>query len=708
MNLKDLQFGLRRHTPIILQSEASECGLACLAMALSYHGHFIDLATLRRDTQQSSPTTNLRSLVQLAELMELTARPLKLELPALRRLTLPCILHWDFNHFVVLVRVADAKITLHDPASGKRVLSWAEFSRHFTGIAVELMPTTHFARRDDRERLNIRDMLRHVPRLPPSLISLAAMSFGLEIIALLNPMLAQVIIDEVLVTGDRALLWTIAIGLALLLILQSVFAACRGWSIMRLSTRISVQWNFSLFTHLLKLPQSFFTKRGAGDIQSKFGSLATIQQTLTTDLIQSVMDGLMAVGMFLMIVIYARWLSLIVIASSILDLCLRLALFDPYRELSEELLSQNAAHQSHFLETLRGMRTIKLLALEGRRRLAWGNRLVQSLNTNLRLQRYDLFFGRFQEILWGVDRVLLLVLGAQMVLSAEMTIGMLVAFLSYRDQFAQRFSNLINAAFKIRNLKVQCHRLADIALTPIDPSNEVCLSSPFIDTDIRENVPAIECRNLGFRYNAQENWVFRGLNLTIPARASFAIEGPSGCGKSTLLAVLMGLSPPEEGQLIWNGVELSANNNAVYWSRIAGVMQDDILLSGSIAENIASFDEKIDLTRVMMCAAQAQILDDVNNLSMGFETRVSEMGATMSGGQRQRIIFARALYRQPEILFLDEATSHLDPFSEQQIESIVDGLAITRIIVTHRQETVARARYRFKMSAAASHRVMVP
>ncbi|UYH50878.1 peptidase domain-containing ABC transporter [Candidatus Kirkpatrickella diaphorinae] len=702
MKFKALQFGLRRRMPVILQSEASECGLACLAMILSHHGHQIDLATLRRDTASFHAATTLRSLIQRAEREDLDARPLKLGLPALGRLNLPCIIHWDFNHFVVLVKVTESRITLHDPAYGKRVLSQEEFSRHFTGVAVEFSPTTRFTRRDDRHLLDIRDMLRHVPRLPLSLLALGVLSLGLEVIALINPILAQIIIDEVLVTGDQSLLWTIAVALALLLVLQGVFATFRGWSIMILSTRISVQWNFSLFSHLLKLPQEFFTRRGAGDIQSKFGSLATLQQTLTTDLIQSVIDGLMAVGMMIMIIIYARWLSLIILAFSALDFFLRLFLFNPYRDLSEELLSRNAAHQSHFLETLRGMRTIKLLALEGRRRFAWGNRLIDSFNTNLRLQRYDLFFSRSQEILWGADRVLLLVLGARMVLSAEMSIGMLIAFLSYRDQFAHRFGNLINAAFKIRNLKVQCHRLADIALTPVDPAMESFPLPSMSHVPSEKNVPVIECRNIGFRYGAEENWVFRHLNLTIPAQASFAIEGPSGCGKSTLMSVLMGLIPPEEGQIFWNGVALTPQNRQAYRARIAGVMQDDILLSGNIAENIASFDEEIDFTRVMTCAAQAQILDDIENLPMGFETRVSEMGATMSGGQRQRIIFARALYRQPDILFLDEATSHLDPTAERRIEATIDDLAVTRVIVTHRQETVARARFRFSMGADAA------
>nr|WP_246377003.1 peptidase domain-containing ABC transporter [Gluconacetobacter aggeris] len=620
----------------------------------------------------------------------------KLDLSSLTKLSLPCVLHWDFNHFVVLVKAGEKEILIHDPARGARKLTLDEASRHFTGVALELTPAATFEKRDERRLLSISDMFRHISGLKGALLALGGLSLGLEVIALANPMLAQVIIDEVLTTGDRSLLWTIAAGLVLLAALQGVIATFRSWMVMLLSTRISVQWNVSLFSHLMGLPQDYFAKRGAGDILSRFGSLGTIQQTFTTDLVQSVMDGLMAIGMFVMIVIYGKWLAAIAVVSSLLDLMVRIVLFAPYREMSEEALVHGAAQQGYFLETLRGMRSIKLLSLEGRRKIAWGNRMIDSINAGLKIQRYDLIFVRGQEALFGLDRVLMLVLGARMVISAEMSVGMLMAFLSYRDQFANRFGSVVTAGFKIRNLKVQCGRLSDIALAESEIADYTMLSVP-PPIDVNPDVPVIECRNIGYRYGKEDAWVFRGVNLKVPTGKSLTITGPSGCGKSTLLAIMMGLIQPEEGQVMWNGVELGPANREAYRLQIAGVLQDDILLSGSIAENIAGFDESMDMGWVMDCARKAQVFEDIQRMPMGFETLISEMGHTLSGGQRQRVILARALYRKPNILFLDEVTSHLDINIERSVHKIINELKSTRIMITHRIDAENNNVYEIKL-----------
>lgn len=696
MNLHSIQTGFSRKVPMILQTEVAECGLACLAMVLCYYGRRTDLLAIRREAAVSGTGINLRGLIKIAGRYALHCRPVRLEMEDLPKLALPCILHWDFNHFVVLTKVTDAGIVMNDPARGVRKQTLEEVSRHFTGVAVELRPETRFEKKDDRRLLKVSDMFRHIVGLKSTLWALGGLSFGLEMLALFNPILGQVVIDEVLTTGDHSLLWTIAAGMLILVLLQGVISTFRAWMVMLFSTRISVQWNVSLFTHMLSLPQDFFAKRGIGDIISRFGSLGVIQHTFTTDLVQSVLDGIMAIGMLVMIIAYGKWLAALVLITVTVDLVVRFIQYGPYREMSEEALVHEASQQGHFVETLRGIRSVKLMGLQHRRTVVWTNRMIDGINAGLKMQRYDLVFTRAQEFLVALDRVATLVLGARMVMSGAMSIGMLMAFVSYRDQFCGRIGNLIGIGFKIKNLRVQCDRLSDIALAESETNEgDVAYSSVAarIDDDAVDmaEIPILECRGLGYRYGQEDCWVFRDINIKIYQGKSIAIIGPSGCGKSTLLALLMGLVQPVEGQIFWKGMELTSANREAFRAQIAGVLQDDILFSGSIAENIAGFDDEMDMMRVIECAQNAHILDDIQKMPMGFETLIGEMGSTVSGGQRQRLILARALYQAPRILFLDEATSNLDPASERIVETVLNSLPITRIIVTHRPATAERA-----------------
>lgn len=687
---ENLKFTFQKRVPVILQTEAAECGLACLAMVLSYYGHQIDLASFRRRESISIKGTTLRSIIESAGRMGLASRALRLEMEDLSKLRLPCILHWGMNHFVVLDKVSANSLIINDPAHGRRILPYSEVSREFTGVALELIPNEHFEQRDERANLRIRDLFRHVRSLRPTLIKLFVLSLGLELIALLMPMASQIIIDEVIVTSDRDLLTTIAVGVGILLLLQMVVSTARTWMVMLFSTVVGIQWNTSLFSHLSRLPLDYFAKRHVGDIISRFGSLGSIQKTLTTDMVQAIMDGLMAIGMLVMIIIYGKWLALITIVAVILDLILRLLAYDPYKRASEEGIIYDARQQSHFIETIRSMASVKLLALRERRQAKWLNLMIDSINVHIKVQKYDLVFGRAKDLIFGADRLILMVMGAKFVMDGKMSVGMLVAFLSYKDQFTGRIGNLINAAFNLRMLSVQTDRLSDIVLT--SPENEGHGPPTIVlPTDHREAGASMECRGLAVKYSAHEPWVFHNINISLEAGKSMAIIGPSGCGKTTLLKTLMGLIEPNEGEIFFNNASIRALSLDAYRSHIAGVLQDDGLFSGSIADNISSFADVPDEERIIECAKLAAIYDDIIAMPMKFETLLGDMGNSLSGGQKQRVILARALYRRPEILFLDEATSHLDEETEAVIAHALHDMQITRIIVAHRPATVAHA-----------------
>ncbi|MGU3417880.1 peptidase domain-containing ABC transporter [Methylobacterium sp. D54C] len=685
-----LDFGLRRRVPVVLQAEAAECGMACLAMVLAYHGRQIDLATLRRRHPLSLKGMTLRNLIDLCGAQGLTARALRVELTDLPRLRLPCILHWGLNHFVVLTRVERGGLVINDPGRGRRRVSLAEASREFTGVALEAVPNPGFRRERAAPGLRLRDLFRNMAGIRAALAQVLALSLGIELVALLMPIASQVVIDEVIVNADHDLLLVVAIGLALLLLLQLGLSIARTWAIMLAGTRLNYQWSAGLFDHLSRLPLDYFEKRHVGDVISRFGSLATIQKGLTTDLVQAMLDGLMAVGMLAMLTVYGGWLVAVVLASTALNAVLRVFAYGAYREGSEEALVAEARQQTHFIETVRGMASVKLLDLRERRGGAWMNHFVTALNARLRLQRLDLVFGRANEFLFGLDRLILLVLGARAVIGGSLSLGMLVAFLAYRDQFATRIGSLIDAWFKLRMLDVQTDRLADIVLCEPEEQDLAAGAQPGAPPVVALKAGALAGAGLALRYGADEPWIFRGVSLSVRAGACFAITGPSGCGKTSLMKVMMGLTPPSEGTVTADGQDIRTAAGS-YRRRIAGVMQSDGLFAGSIAENIAAFDEHPDAGWIAECAARAAILDDIRRMPMGFESLVGDMGSTLSGGQKQRIVLARALYRRPEILFLDEATSHLDEATEAVIAQALRDLRMTRVIVAHRPATIAHA-----------------
>ncbi|UMM08933.1 peptidase domain-containing ABC transporter [Gluconobacter frateurii] len=693
--LRDLQFGFGRHVPVILQSEAAECGLACLAMVMGYHGHPIDIATFRRQQGTSSQGTTLREIVGVAGRVGLNARAVRLEIEDLDKLTLPCILHWGMNHFVVLTEQRKQTVIIHDPAVGRREIGPEEFSREFTGVALEVTPTERFERKDERKTLRLRDMFRHVSGLRPALAYLFALSLGLEIIALFSPMVSQIIIDEVLVTGDHDLLTTVACAMVVLLLLQMLVASVRSWAVVMFGSRVSLKWNGSLFEHLTRLPLDYFTRRHIGDVISRFGALSAIQHTLTTDLVQTILDGIMAVGMGVMLFLYGGWLGAIACIAMGLDILLRLTTYGTYRRASEEAVVQDAKSQTHFIETLRNMATVKLLNLRERRQTAWLNSVIDSMNIHLRLQRFDLIFGRLADMIFGADRLIMLVLGANMVMRGHMSVGMLVAFLSYKDQFAGRISSLINTGFKLRMLSIQTDRLSDIVMS--DPEPQGLLLPPPSSDEAGRGTLAV--RNLSVRYSPDGPWIFRNLSFDIPAGQSVAIVGPSGCGKTTLLKTLMGLQEPSEGEIFMEGSEIRSLTLDGYRSQIAGVLQDDGLFSGSIGDNICGFSESPDQTLIETCAKRAAIHDDIQRTPMRYESLVGDMGSSLSGGQKQRVLLARALYRAPQILFLDEATSHLDEATEAKVAKALRQLHTTRIMVAHRPATIAHADIVFRLTA---------
>lgn len=685
--LDNVSFGLRRKLPLILQTEATECALACIAMVAGYHGLRTDLATLRRIFLVSIKGSTLGHLMQIAHSLKLTTRPVKLELEDLPQLRLPCILHWNFNHFVVLKAVERNTVTIHDPAFGLRKLSLDEVSGQFTGVALELWPNPEFKPLSFRQRIRLRDLLGHVTGLFRSLGQILLLAVSLEIFALVSPFFLQWVIDNVVVSGDRDLLTTLALGFGLLMLLQQGIGTLRSWVIMHMSTTLNLQWRANIFSHLLRLPVDYFEKRHLGDVVSRFGSIDVIQKTLTTAFVEGILDGLMTIVTLVMMFIYSPSLAWIAVGAMALYGIVRWLWYRPLRNATEEQIVHAAKQQSHFLETVRGVRSIKLFQRQEERRSTWLSLLVDQINADLRNQKLQIFYRLINGILFGVERILVIWLGARLILDGNFTVGALMAFSAYKDQFDSRVSALIDKLVDLKMLQLQGERLADIVLA------EPEASAPPLPATARQATPeaSIELRGLRYRYADGEPWVLDGIDLRIERGESIAIVGPSGCGKSTLISAMLGIRTPNEGEVLVGGASVAQVGFEALRGMVGTVLQDDVLFAGSIADNISFFDARPDFARIEECAKLAAIDDDIQAMPMAYNTLIGDMGAALSGGQKQRVLLARALYKQPAILFLDEATSHLDISCEKRVNQAIKRLNITRVIVAHRPETIASA-----------------
>lgn len=670
--------------PLIRQTEVAECGLACLAMVAGFHGLDIDLNRMRQRFSLSSKGMTMAGIVRCADRLDMAARGLKVPLDGLTQLKTPCILHWDVNHFVVLQSADRRRVVIHDPAYGRRVCDYAEVSKHFTGVALELTPTEAFQPRREVEKLRLGDFARGVSGLRGSLGRVLLLSLVLQFFALLAPFYQQLVVDEVLMSFDADLLAVLAIGFGLLLAITTAVTFLRQWLMLSLSNLFSFHMSVRLARHLFRLPLDWFEKRHIGDVVSRFDALTHIQTQLTSGVVSAVVDGLMAMATLAMMFVYAPTLGWIVLVSVLVYALFRGATYGYLRGLNEAQIVAGAKENSNFMETVRAMPSVRMFGKESERLTLWQHRLAERFNAGIAVGKFGLGYNGVNQLVFGLQNILVIYFGARLVMENSFSVGMLFAFLSYKEQFIGRASALIEQWINLKMLDLYMARLADIALTKTEPNLEGERREQAIDG-------SLTAQGLSFRYADAEPWIFRDLHFRIEPGESVAIVGPSGCGKTTLLKMLMGLVAPSEGEVQADGHDIRKLGLVHYRGQIAAVLQDDQLLSGSLLDNISFFDPQIDQARVEACAKAAALHEDILAMPMGYHSLVGDMGTSLSGGQKQRLLLARALYRQPRILFLDEATSHLDVALEQRVNEAIREMKVTRVLIAHRPDTIKSA-----------------
>lgn len=675
---------LRRMQPI-LQAEAAECGLACLAMIASHHGHRVNLPGLRQRYPTSIKGATLQELMAIASELELSPRAIRLEVDELDQLQKPALLHWDLCHFVVLESCDAKSATILDPAAGRRRLSLATFSRHFTGVALELTPTADFKPIEARSRTRLSDLWNRLTNYRGPITQLFLLSLLLQLTSLVMPFFVQLTVDEAIGQGDSSLLTILLVGFMVITGLSGITRALRDWVVLTLGQSLSFQLGGNVVRHLVRLPLAYFERRHVGDLLSRISSISPIQSLLSKGIVSIFIDSALLLTTLVVMSLINVALTMIILAFTVFFLIVNQLLYPGLRRRTEEEIMARAGEETYLMETMRAIRAIKLHGHEAMRENGWRNRYAEVISASYRSRIVEIQVELADDLLFGLSFLLTVYFGALAVMDQRMTVGMLLAFLSYRSSFTSSATSLVGQFQKWRLLGLHLERLTDIVG---EKKEEMVAAAP------RRSLlpgPAIRLDGLSFAYGPAEAPILDRIDIEIPGGSFVAIVGPSGAGKTTLMRILLGLLQPTAGSILIDGVPLGPATLAAWRGRVAAVMQDDYLLTGTLADNIAFFDPFPD-ERVMEHACRlARIHADIIKMPMAYHSLISDMGAALSSGQRQRILLARALYRDPDVLFLDEGTANLDTDTETRIAEMIAGLKITRIVIAHRPALVERA-----------------
>lgn len=674
-------FAAGRRLPAILQSERSECGLACIAMIASWFGRRMDMNTLRREYAVSARGANLADLIGVASALGLEARPVKLEIEDLTSLALPAVLHWNMNHFVVLKSVDRHGLVIHDPAVGERRYSLKEAGFHVTGIAVEFSPGVSFEPGSHVRRSRLTDLFERYPGFVTAVTQLFIISLLLQLASIGSAFYMQLVIDEGLAKQDRDMLGILALAFLMLALVNVAMTFGRAQVQLYFSNQLGFQMATNVFAHLLRLPTTYFEQRHVGDLVSRFGSVREIRRLVSEDLVTVVLDGVFALITLLVMFWFQPVLAAVVLAFVVLSAILKLVLIPRIHTLQEQVIVAEAGTSSKLMENMRAIEIIKFYCRELSRLVLWRNAYAEQLNVQVRLNRFMINLEAAYGVLAALENILVIYLAALFVLGGDISLGFLTAFIALKGNFSSAIQSFLEKVVQIRLVRLQLERVSDITCSEkeFDALHLPRLRRPVEGTLTLENV--------SYTYPGAAQPVFRGINLHVEAGGTVLIRGPSGSGKSTLLKVMGGLLQPDEGTVSVDGVDIRQLGVRQYRDVCGGVLQTDQLLSGSIMDNITLFDDEVDLQRLSAAAQAARIEAFIQSLPMGYNSLVGDMGSIMSAGQQQRIVLARAFYKQPRVLLLDEATANLDFDTEKLILQEIMAMDTTRILISHRDLT---------------------
>ena len=675
----------RGRVPEITQMSKTECGLACLAMVLSYHGRQTSITELRAQSGLGRDGLSALSIVKIARNYNMRVRAISLQNSDFRDVLLPAIVHWEFNHFLVVERWSLKGVDVVDPAQGRRHLSTKEFDQSFTGVAITLEPGVHFDREAASPKLSLRDYIfQYLKQTPMAMLEVVGTSLLILGFGLTMPLLTKFVLDEVLPLKISSLMGLLGAGLILMVITQTAASLLREWLLVHLRARIDMRMMLDFFERMLTLPYKFFQVRSSGDLLSRMASNTVIRDTLSNQLIGTFLDGSTVLIYFFILFSQSSAFALLALALGALQIIVLLASNKAIHDLSHRELTAQGKSQGYMAEALAGMATLKAAGAEQQALEQWTNLFLDQLNISVRRNYLSVLIGGAQSILRSLTPLALLWLGATQVMNGSMSTGTMFALNALATAFLGPLGSLVGSGQQLQVVRAHFERLADVSTAEPEQDRTKALPPPYLSG-------RIDLEHVSFAYDSESPKVLHDISLHIEAGQKVALVGRTGSGKSTLGKLLLGLYLPSEGQILYDNFPLANMDFQDVRRQFGVVMQDTALFSGSVRQNIGLHDPAMPMEKIVTAARLAAIHDDVLRMPMEYETLVSEGGSALSGGQRQRLALARALAHNPAILLLDEATSNLDVITEKQVEQNLHTVPCTQIIIAHRLSTILDA-----------------
>ena len=672
-----------KRTPVILQMEAVECGAAALAIVLAHYDAWIPLEQLRISCGVSRDGSKASNIVRAARQYGLDAKGYSVEPAMLSGLPMPCILHWNFNHFVVLEGFDGARACINDPATGRRRVDMAELDRAFTGVVLTFGPGAAFKPIGQKPH-GTRLLLRELRQSKAAVALIVIVSVAMVLPNIVVAGFSKIFVDDILIQQTRSWLVPLLIGMAVTAAFRASLTMIRQSLLTRLQTKLTVVMASRFLWRLMALPIEFFTQRHAGDIASRVDANEQIARLLSGGIAANALS-LMSVLLFaLAMAVYDIPLTVLCVAISLLNLLLLRAVAPSRQELSYKLAIEQGKLLGATVSAVRTIETIKASGLEDDAFDKWSGLQARALNAQQQLGASSVTLDMIPTLLSGLTSAAILGIGGWRVINGSMTLGSLVAFQSLAANFSEPFVNLVNYFGGLQTIKGTLERLEDIYKYPLPP-RAVDVVPAGLESKLSGR---IELKQLNFGYSVLEPPLLADLSLVVQPGSRVALVGVSGSGKSTLGKLLCGLYRPWSGEILFDGRKLADIPPTVFANSVAYVDQDIFLFEGSARDNLTFWDSTIDQRNLTAAAHDAAIHQDLATRPGNYDCYINEGGTNFSGGQRQRIEIARALVGNPSILVLDEATAALDPITEKAIDNNLRRRGCTCIIIAHRLSTI--------------------